>query len=306
MITYNNIRFIGVDHGYGNIKTANTVTPTGIIVTDTEPTFKNKLLFYRNRYYNFGEGHKDFISDKTADDEYYAATLMGIGEELRLEGITEADVHICAGLPLTWVSSQREDFRSYLTQHEEVIFTYRDKSYHIRIVGCTVSPQGYSAILEHIKDMNGLSMVADIGNGTINVMYMNDKTPVSSRCYTEKMGVEQCVIAAQNDVMDKYGVLIDRTVIETFLRTGNANVSQKYFLCLQDSAIRYADKIMAVLNKYEYNPELMKLYVCGGGVSIMKHFSEVGEQGAVFIDDICTGAKGYERIAVKLARRDGI
>ena len=137
-------------------------------------------------------------------------------------------------------------------------------------------------------------------------MYMNDKSPVASRCYTEKMGVEQCVIAAQNDVMDKYGVLIDRTLIETFLRTGNANVSSKYFMCLQDSAIRYADKILAVLRKYEYDPELVKLYVCGGGVSIMKHFSEVGEQGAVFIDDICAGAKGYERIAVKLARRDGI
>jgi plasmid segregation protein ParM len=146
-------------------------------------------------------------------------------------------------------------------------------------------------------------MVADIGNGTINVMYMNDKSPVSSRCYTEKMGVEQCVIAAQNDVIDKYGVLIDRTVIETFLRTGNANVTSKYFMSLQDSAIRYADKIMAVLNKYEYNPELMKLYVCGGGVSIIKHFYEIEDQNVVYIDDICAGAKGYEHIAVKLAKR---
>lgn len=26
----NGIKIIGIDHGYGNIKTANTVTPTGI------------------------------------------------------------------------------------------------------------------------------------------------------------------------------------------------------------------------------------------------------------------------------------
>ena len=26
----NNIKIIAVDHGYGNIKTANTVTPTGV------------------------------------------------------------------------------------------------------------------------------------------------------------------------------------------------------------------------------------------------------------------------------------
>lgn len=154
--------------------------------------------------------------------------------------------------------------------------------------------------------MNGLSMVADIGNGTINVMYMNGKQPVASRCYTEKMGVEQAIIAAQNDVMDNYGDLIDRTIIEAFIRTGYANVSQKYFLCMQDSVSRYADKIISVLRKYEYNPELMKLYVCGGGVSIMKNFTDVDEHGAVFIEDICAGAKGYERIAVKLAKRDGV
>ena len=34
-----NIKIIAVDHGYGNIKTANTVTPTGITAYDTEPIF---------------------------------------------------------------------------------------------------------------------------------------------------------------------------------------------------------------------------------------------------------------------------
>ena len=30
MKRYNNFLIVGIDHGYGNIKTANTVTPTGI------------------------------------------------------------------------------------------------------------------------------------------------------------------------------------------------------------------------------------------------------------------------------------
>ncbi len=33
----NNIKIIAVDHGYGNIKTANTVTPTGVTAYETEP-----------------------------------------------------------------------------------------------------------------------------------------------------------------------------------------------------------------------------------------------------------------------------
>jgi len=34
-----NTKIIAVDHGYGNIKTANTVTPTGIKAYETEPIF---------------------------------------------------------------------------------------------------------------------------------------------------------------------------------------------------------------------------------------------------------------------------
>ena len=36
------IKIIAVDHGYGNIKTANTVTPTGITAYDTEPIFSGR------------------------------------------------------------------------------------------------------------------------------------------------------------------------------------------------------------------------------------------------------------------------
>ena len=34
-----NTKIIAVDHGYGNMKTANTVTPTGIKAYETEPLF---------------------------------------------------------------------------------------------------------------------------------------------------------------------------------------------------------------------------------------------------------------------------
>lgn len=40
----NGLKVIGTDLGYGNIKTANTVTPTGITVYDTEPIFQGISL----------------------------------------------------------------------------------------------------------------------------------------------------------------------------------------------------------------------------------------------------------------------
>ena len=127
MQVFKNLRIIGIDHGYGNIKTANTVTPTGVSVFDTEPTFEGNVLFYDGRYYRFGEGHKPFISDKTEDEDFYAATLLGIAKELSREKIYEADVHIAAGLPLTWVKNQRESFREYLMKNPDVTFRLKKK-----------------------------------------------------------------------------------------------------------------------------------------------------------------------------------
>ena len=44
MIKYNDTYIIGIDHGYGNLKTANTVTASGVKVHDIEPPFKKELL----------------------------------------------------------------------------------------------------------------------------------------------------------------------------------------------------------------------------------------------------------------------
>ena len=53
---------VAVDTGYGNIKTANTVTPTGITAYDSKPTFVGEILQYNNKYYPIGEVHKVILS----------------------------------------------------------------------------------------------------------------------------------------------------------------------------------------------------------------------------------------------------
>lgn len=62
------------------------------------------------------------------------------------------------------------------------------------------------------------------------------------------MGVNQCVIAASNAVMDKLGVKID------------------------DAITQYAELIFDMLRRYEYNPKLMRLYITGGGGKLIENF----------------------------------
>ena len=304
MQVFKNLRIIGIDHGYGNIKTANTVTPTGVSVFDTEPTFEGNVLYYDGRYYRFGEGHKPFISDKTEDEDFYAATLLGIAKELSREKIYEADVHIAAGLPLTWVKNQRESFREYLMKNPDVTFRYKKNCYKIHIAGCSVYPQGYAAVIGKLGEMNGVNMLADIGNGTINIMYINNRKPVESKCWTEKLGVNQCMISVQNAVLDTFGARIDETIIENIIRFGKANIGKKYLDCITEQVRIYAEKVLDVLEKYEYNSELMRLYITGGGVSLIKNFAELDFENVVLIEDICAAAKGYETICLQSLRRD--
>lgn len=216
----NNIKIIGIDHGYGNIKTASTVTKSGVTAYETEPIFLGNILEYEGSYYRIGECQKEFVSDKVSDDDYYLLTLMAIARELNVYGIREADVHIAAGLPLTWIRRQREEFRSYLLKNRDVTYRFNGKDYRIHLIGCSLYPQGYPAIVSCLKDFKGTNLLADIRNGTMNILYINNKKAVESRCWTEKFGVNQCMIAARNAVMDNFGVKIEEATIEQVFRYG--------------------------------------------------------------------------------------
>ena len=45
------VMVIGIDHGYGNMKTATRCFPSGVARYDKEPIFQNNLLVYNDMYY---------------------------------------------------------------------------------------------------------------------------------------------------------------------------------------------------------------------------------------------------------------
>ena len=79
---------IGIDSGYGNIKTANCCFPASVAAYDAEPVFKDNMLVYGNRFYLIGEGHKEFLADKTRDSDYYVLALAAIAREMNIKKLT--------------------------------------------------------------------------------------------------------------------------------------------------------------------------------------------------------------------------
>ena len=307
MSTANNTRpiVIGIDHGFGQIKTAHTCFKAGVTIHEKEPTFKSDLLIYEGRYYTIGEEHKTFLPDKALDQDYYILTLAAIARELRFRGMTSARVYLAAGLPLTWVSEQRETFKAYLLQKPSADFTFRGLAYHVDFLGAEVYPQGFSAIADKLSEFRGVTMLCDIGNGTMNVMYIRNGKPVPTQCYTEKYGVQQCMIAVREKLMQKYGTTVDDSIIEEVLRYGKSDINEKYLTVIRDCARDYADGIMKRLREHEYNPDLMRLYVMGGGGCLIRNFVDYDPDRVRINSDINANAKGYERLAEAALRKRG-
>ena len=296
---------IGLDHGFGQMKTAHTCFKTGVTAHDKEPTFKSDLLIYEGRYYTVGEEHKEFVPDKAQDEDYYLLTLAALARELRFRGLTSARVWLAAGLPLTWVSEQKDSFKAYLLQKPSADFSFRGVDYHIDFAGAEVYPQGFSAVADRLNEFRGVTMLCDIGTGTMNVMYIRNGKPIPSQCYTEKYGVQQCMIAVREKLMQKFGTTVDDSVIEDVLRFGKAEIGDKYLTAIQDCARDYAAGIMKRLREHEYNPDLMRLYVMGGGSCLIRHFVEFDPARVTINSDIHATAKGYERLAEAALRRSG-
>ena len=73
--------YIGLDHGYGNIKTAHRVFQTGIECYDEEPIVSTNYVKYRDKYYVIGESHLVYQGNKTESDDFYILTLAGLAED---------------------------------------------------------------------------------------------------------------------------------------------------------------------------------------------------------------------------------
>ena len=297
MKRHNDTMIIAVDHGYGNMKTANHCFPSGILVHEGEPTFLDNLLFYEDRYYTVGVGHKAYRPDKALDQDYYLLMLAGIAMELKDAGLTEADVFLAAGLPLRWAGTQKESFRAYLLQKERVSFIFNFQKYDIHFVGCEVYPQGYAAIAPFASELKGVNLIADIGNGTMNVLYIVNGNPLSGKMYTEKFGTYQCTLAIREEFMRQTRRELNDAIIDEILINGTADIAKDDLKLIKATATAYVADIFRRLREHGYDENTMKLYLTGGGACLVKHFYKVNKDRVTFVDDICAAAKGYEYMA---------
>lgn len=81
-----NMQIIGIDHGYGNLKTASGIFPASVLTLNHEPAYAQDLLIYEGKYHVIGSGHREFTPDKVSNPDHYILTLAGIGQSNQRAG----------------------------------------------------------------------------------------------------------------------------------------------------------------------------------------------------------------------------
>ncbi len=177
-----------------------------------------------------------------------------------------------------------------------------------RITDNTVTVTGTDAgeredsMTENLKDFAGVTLLADIGNGTMNLMYLNNGRPMESKAWTEKLGVFQCFQKIHNMVQDKTGDNLMDDVIDNILRSGKIELPEPHVSIVEKAICDYVEEIYQKLRDHEYNEKLMKTYFMGGGARLVEQFGNYNTDATIFNQDIRANAKWYEYYCYMILR----
>ncbi len=289
---------IGVDHGYGNIKTEHCVFPSGVEQIAGDAIASSRVLRFDGKTYIIGESHLTYRDDKTKDGDFYILTLAAVAEELLYRQYSPtANIILAVGLPLAWTSAQRKDFREYLRRNEDPEFNYKGTPFRLHIAKVKIYAQGLaeSCLLDSLK---GDQMIVDIGNGTMNIVRFEDDNPIEKSLATEKYGVGTCIRNIRDELSRLLGRTIEERIIERLIREGCAGGTDVIASTTDKLARDYSAEIVRKLGDYGYVKGYVRLHIFGGGGCLLRNYSVLTEDPTVeFHEDICANAKSYARWA---------
>ena len=293
----NNTTIIGIDHGFGLMKTANIDFVSSVKCFGAEePPLPDKTICLDHQYYFVGGKRMHVMADKTADNKYYILTLAALAEEMKIRKQKNDSVIIAAGLPIERMGKEKESFREYLLQNKKVDFSYEGNIYHVNIEDAYVYPQGYAAIVSSLSSMTGTHILVDIGSWTIDILPIVDRVPDTSRCLSLNMGVITCMTLINNEVRRKYNSELEESQIQDIMRGGTGQLSDKFLTVAKEVIVEYTDNILAKLREIGFNLEVTPVTFMGGGAVVMEKHGNYDKDMTTILTDIHANAKGYELI----------
>ena len=302
-----NIVVIGVDHGWSQMKTAETVFSAGVEEILSEPAFFDDVLEYGGKYYKVGTKREVVMANKTVNEDYYLLTLASIAKEMKRRKMTEAKVILATGLPVTRYGAVKKDFIKYLSRNRDVRFKFEQKDYKIALEKVAVFPQGYSASIDLVsRSGNKMIVVVDIGSWTIDIIPIINGKPDEAKANTIAEGLIPCMRRINKQCMRLYNEKIDEEIIKQYIITGKTDLDDKFVKIIEANLNEFSVNLFNSLREEGYSLSTTQFCFNGGGAVVMKKFGHIDQKNVQYNFDIHANAKGYEELVkLALAKRAG-
>ncbi len=292
-----NIEIIAIDHGWSHIKTRSSVFVSGV-EENISPTFFDNVLEYNGKFYNIGGKRIEVKNTKVDNEDFYLLTLAAVAKELANRKLTEANVYLAVGLPLTRFGEEKQAFIDYLSRKSDVMFKYAEKDYHIIIEKVSVFPQCYAAVADMIPTFARKVVVIDIGSWTVDIMPVVNKRPDDQRCNSLPHGIITCMRDINRACIKKFNYELEESDIEHYIRYHQINGIPDAALKLMDSFLSdYAAMIIRLLKELGINIQTTPVVFVGGGAIVMKNYGNINLRNVLYKQDVKANAKGYETLA---------
>lgn len=287
---------IGVDNGFGNTKGCNSIIQSGVRKLSTKPPLETHVVEYNGEYYAVSCQKMDIQKSKTENEYTLVSTMAIIGEELKRKGISNADIRLGVGLPLTMMGSQKTDFLNYMLRNRRLNFKYEGKSYSVYIISVDVFPQGYAAVVDKLDKFGTSTVVIDVGSWTIDILPIVEGQPDMAKCKSLSLGTITAMNEINEALRQKFGEEADEAIIKDVMIHKTSNINNEYLQVIQTGLYSYVEDIMNNLRSLKFNSSLTEFVFIGGGASIIKNFSKEIGSNTTIIEDVHINARGYEDI----------
>lgn len=299
---------MGIDHGNGNMKTANTIFPCGFTRQSVKPSllYGSDVIKYKDNYYILSDIKMPYKIDKTTDEDCYILTLFAIAKEAEARNIRlyGKDIILSVGLPPAHLEKTGEKFRNYFMQNARngVDFEYNEKKFSFHIAKTYTNPQNYAAAVNYSMDVireYKTVYCIDIGDGTVDLLVLKNGSPEKQTVVSKELGISILREKIIDDVINDYGYTLDSDIIEQVLMKKKTVLPQEIVARIEKETGEWAKLIVNQLHSKVSDFRIAPTIFSGGGTCLLQPYLEESAQFGMarYIDDICANAQGYEKLA---------
>lgn len=293
---------IGIDHGYGYIKTCHSVFASGVAAFDAEPAFSKRLVELDGGFYQVGCQPDGLAADKTATEDYYIMTLAAIAEEMKAAGTTGAYVTLAVGCPLTRYGREKSQLEAYLSKNTKITFKYEGTEYKVYGISHIYTyPQGYAAIVDRLSQIKGACYLIDVGTGTTDISPISsDKSIDLAKARTLQMGVSNCISMINEAISREYQTELPANVIIDVMVGRDVVLPPVIISLIEETISSWCEILLKQLNQNKIDYRLTQTFFAGGGALLLSKYAKSidPERSCItYITDVTANAKGYELLA---------